>query len=129
MGNLQKLNGIAGHFHPYFNIFTYAPFRKSMIFYSLTIINGVSEFYHVSSQVVKALHLYCLAHCYCKKLSHQSVSFCVFGMFCRYFFITLDFLQIADDEKGYPLDQFCIPKHYEEDLERVLIPEGLINDR
>ncbi|GFS12319.1 hypoxanthine-guanine phosphoribosyltransferase, partial [Elysia marginata] len=39
------------------------------------------------------------------------------------------FIQIADDEKGYPLDQFCIPKHYEEDLERVLIPEGLINDR
>ncbi|KAK3726660.1 hypothetical protein RRG08_016969 [Elysia crispata] len=39
------------------------------------------------------------------------------------------FIKIADDEKGYPLDQFCIPKHYEEDLERVLIPEGLINDR
>ncbi|RUS77408.1 hypothetical protein EGW08_014827 [Elysia chlorotica] len=39
------------------------------------------------------------------------------------------FIKIADDDKGYHLDQFCIPKHYEEDLERVLIPEGLIYDR
>uniref|UniRef100_A0AAQ4Q3M1 Phosphoribosyltransferase domain-containing protein n=1 Tax=Gasterosteus aculeatus aculeatus TaxID=481459 RepID=A0AAQ4Q3M1_GASAC len=33
--------------------------------------------------------------------------------------------QIADDEKGHELDIFCIPKHYENDLERVIIPHGL----
>jgi len=27
------------------------------------------------------------------------------------------------------LDMFCVPKHYEEDLERVLIPSGVIQDR
>lgn len=37
--------------------------------------------------------------------------------------------QIADDEKGHELDLFCIPKHYEEDLDRVIIPHGLIMDR
>ncbi|XP_059173176.1 hypoxanthine-guanine phosphoribosyltransferase-like isoform X1 [Physella acuta] len=39
------------------------------------------------------------------------------------------FIRIADDDKGYELDQFCIPKHYEQDLDHVLIPAGLINDR
>uniref|UniRef100_G3PEW9 Hypoxanthine phosphoribosyltransferase n=1 Tax=Gasterosteus aculeatus aculeatus TaxID=481459 RepID=G3PEW9_GASAC len=39
------------------------------------------------------------------------------------------FLQIADDEKGHELDLFCVPKHYENDLERVIIPHGLIMDR
>ncbi|XP_062318770.1 hypoxanthine phosphoribosyltransferase 1, like isoform X1 [Osmerus eperlanus] len=39
------------------------------------------------------------------------------------------YLQIADDEKGHGLDLFCVPKHYEEDLERVIIPHGLIMDR
>jgi len=29
----------------------------------------------------------------------------------------------------YPLRSFCVPKHYEEDLEGVLIPYGLIQDR
>ncbi|KAK1162009.1 hypoxanthine-guanine phosphoribosyltransferase-like [Acipenser oxyrinchus oxyrinchus] len=38
-------------------------------------------------------------------------------------------LEIPDDEKGYDLDLFCIPKHYENDLERVFIPHGLIMDR
>ncbi|XP_078256850.1 hypoxanthine-guanine phosphoribosyltransferase-like isoform X1 [Rhinoraja longicauda] len=38
-------------------------------------------------------------------------------------------LQISDDEKGYDPELFCIPKHYEEDLERVFIPHGLIMDR
>ena len=37
--------------------------------------------------------------------------------------------QIADDEKGHELDLFCVPKHYEEDLDRVIIPHGLIMDR
>uniref|UniRef100_A0A4W5QU95 Hypoxanthine phosphoribosyltransferase n=1 Tax=Hucho hucho TaxID=62062 RepID=A0A4W5QU95_9TELE len=36
---------------------------------------------------------------------------------------------IPDDEKGYELDLFCVPKHYEEDLDRVIIPHGLIMDR
>ncbi|XP_059916169.1 hypoxanthine phosphoribosyltransferase 1, like isoform X2 [Gadus macrocephalus] len=39
------------------------------------------------------------------------------------------FLQIADDEKGHELELFCVPKHYENDLERVIIPHGLIKDR
>ena len=43
-------------------------------------------------------------------------------------FVILMF-QIGDDEKGYNLDMFCIPKHYEDDLEHVLIPQGVIQDR
>ncbi|MBN3306797.1 HPRT phosphoribosyltransferase, partial [Amia calva] len=38
-------------------------------------------------------------------------------------------LQIPDNEKGHDLDLFCIPKHYEEDLDKVMIPHGLIMDR
>lgn len=44
----------------------------------------------------------------------------------------IDFLlvfQISDEEQGYDLDLFCIPKHYASDLERVYIPHGLILDR
>ena len=37
--------------------------------------------------------------------------------------------QISDDDVGYPISMFCVPKHYEEDLEHVLIPSGLIHDR
>uniref|UniRef100_A0A8C2D1A4 Hypoxanthine phosphoribosyltransferase n=1 Tax=Cyprinus carpio TaxID=7962 RepID=A0A8C2D1A4_CYPCA len=36
---------------------------------------------------------------------------------------------ISDEEQGYDLDLFCIPKHYAADLERVYIPHGLIMDR
>uniref|UniRef100_A0A3B1IFB4 Hypoxanthine-guanine phosphoribosyltransferase n=1 Tax=Astyanax mexicanus TaxID=7994 RepID=A0A3B1IFB4_ASTMX len=36
---------------------------------------------------------------------------------------------ISDEEQGYDLDLFCIPKHYASDLERVYIPHGLILDR
>lgn len=36
---------------------------------------------------------------------------------------------IDDDAKGYHLEQFCIPKHYESSLENILIPSGLITDR
>ncbi|XP_046371046.2 hypoxanthine-guanine phosphoribosyltransferase isoform X5 [Haliotis rufescens] len=39
------------------------------------------------------------------------------------------YIKIADDYQGYPLDMFCIPKHYEQDLQHVLIPSGLIDDR
>lgn len=38
-------------------------------------------------------------------------------------------LQIRDEDSGYNKNLFCIPKHYEEDLERVFIPHGLILDR
>ncbi|CAG5133366.1 unnamed protein product, partial [Candidula unifasciata] len=38
-------------------------------------------------------------------------------------------LRISDDNQGYSLDQFCVPKHYEQDLDHVLIPAGLIHDR
>uniref|UniRef100_A0A8C9MKV6 Hypoxanthine phosphoribosyltransferase n=1 Tax=Serinus canaria TaxID=9135 RepID=A0A8C9MKV6_SERCA len=37
--------------------------------------------------------------------------------------------QIRDEESGYNKNLFRIPKHYEEDLERVFIPHGLILDR
>ncbi|XP_012823623.2 hypoxanthine-guanine phosphoribosyltransferase isoform X1 [Xenopus tropicalis] len=37
--------------------------------------------------------------------------------------------KIQDDEQGYDLDLFCIPKHYAADLEKVYIPHGLIMDR
>ncbi|KAI1235368.1 Hypoxanthine-guanine phosphoribosyltransferase, partial [Lamprotornis superbus] len=36
---------------------------------------------------------------------------------------------IRDEESGYNENLFCIPKHYEEDLEKVFIPHGLILDR
>ncbi|NWX84053.1 HPRT phosphoribosyltransferase, partial [Nothoprocta ornata] len=36
---------------------------------------------------------------------------------------------ITDEESGYNKNLFCIPKHYEEDVERVFIPHGLILDR
>ncbi|XP_065413443.1 hypoxanthine-guanine phosphoribosyltransferase isoform X3 [Chrysemys picta bellii] len=39
------------------------------------------------------------------------------------------YIVIGDDEKGYDLDLFCIPKHYVDDLEKVYIPHGLIMDR
>lgn len=39
------------------------------------------------------------------------------------------FVRISDDDKGYSLSQFCVPKHYEDDLSHILIPEGLIHDR
>ncbi|XP_009880096.1 PREDICTED: hypoxanthine-guanine phosphoribosyltransferase [Charadrius vociferus] len=38
-------------------------------------------------------------------------------------------VMIGDDEQGYDLDLFCIPKHYADDLEKVYIPHGLIMDR
>ncbi|XP_017694631.1 PREDICTED: hypoxanthine-guanine phosphoribosyltransferase-like [Lepidothrix coronata] len=37
--------------------------------------------------------------------------------------------KIRDEQSGYNKNLFCIPKHYEEDLERVFIPHGLILDR
>jgi len=37
--------------------------------------------------------------------------------------------QINDVYRSYTLDHFCVPKHYEEDLEDIMIPYGLIQDR
>ncbi|XP_016112385.1 hypoxanthine-guanine phosphoribosyltransferase-like [Sinocyclocheilus grahami] len=39
------------------------------------------------------------------------------------------YLEIADDSKGHELSLFCVPKHYEEHLDSVIIPNGLIKDR
>lgn len=39
------------------------------------------------------------------------------------------FISIGDAYKGYPLDMFCIPRHYENDLSHLMIPKGLIDDR
>ncbi|XP_042898860.1 hypoxanthine-guanine phosphoribosyltransferase isoform X5 [Parasteatoda tepidariorum] len=41
---------------------------------------------------------------------------------CKYIIIT-------DEDDGYPLDSFCVPRHYISDLDRVLVPCGLILDR
>ncbi|KAM9034133.1 hypoxanthine-guanine phosphoribosyltransferase-like [Sarcophilus harrisii] len=38
-------------------------------------------------------------------------------------------IMTADDEPGYDPNLFCIPKRYAQDLEKVLIPYGLILDR
>lgn len=38
-------------------------------------------------------------------------------------------IQIADDFPGYPIDMFCIAKHYEDDLTSVMIPGGFVQDR
>ncbi|XP_015265447.1 PREDICTED: hypoxanthine-guanine phosphoribosyltransferase-like [Gekko japonicus] len=38
-------------------------------------------------------------------------------------------LQIKDEDCGFNKNLFCVPKHYEDDLERVFIPHGLILDR
>lgn len=38
-------------------------------------------------------------------------------------------LQIPDDYRGYGLSHFCIPGHYVDDLEHVMIPQGIIMDR
>ena len=48
---------------------------------------------------------------------------------CVELWMFLHLLKIADDGPGYALDLFCIPKHYEDDIESVLIPSGLISDR
>ncbi|KAK8734665.1 hypothetical protein OTU49_005923 [Cherax quadricarinatus] len=39
------------------------------------------------------------------------------------------FIKIPDNYSGYHLSHFCVPKHYEEDLEDIMIPWGLIQDR
>eukprot|EP00053_Salpingoeca_punica_P006269 m.59800 g.59800 ORF g.59800 m.59800 type:complete len:225 (+) comp13612_c0_seq1:63-737(+) len=40
-----------------------------------------------------------------------------------------DFVKITDDAPLYPLDQFCVPHHYVDDLDSILIPHGMILNR
>ena len=37
--------------------------------------------------------------------------------------------QIPDDFTGYSLESFCLPLHYVDKVESVLVPHGLIMDR
>lgn len=43
--------------------------------------------------------------------------------------IDFPLFQIPDDYRGYGLSHFCIPGHYVNDLEHVMIPQGIIMDR
>ncbi|XP_072179628.1 hypoxanthine-guanine phosphoribosyltransferase-like isoform X1 [Diadema setosum] len=38
-------------------------------------------------------------------------------------------ISIPDDYEGYSLNTFCVPRHYEQDLDRILVPQGVIADR
>ena len=38
-------------------------------------------------------------------------------------------IKIEDDDNGIPTELLCVPTHYKDDLENVLIPYGLILDR
>jgi len=38
-------------------------------------------------------------------------------------------LNIPDDYEGYNKDLFCIPNHYEDSINNVLIPNGMVMDR
>jgi hypoxanthine phosphoribosyltransferase len=38
-------------------------------------------------------------------------------------------IRICDDDEGIPIDLLCVPTHYKNDLENVMIPYGLIIDR
>ncbi|XP_062517510.1 hypoxanthine-guanine phosphoribosyltransferase-like [Corticium candelabrum] len=40
-----------------------------------------------------------------------------------------DCIKIADDDCGYPLEMFCVPRHYADALDHIIIPHGLIMDR
>lgn len=40
-----------------------------------------------------------------------------------------DCIRIKDEFEAYSMNHFCIPKHYEGDLETVMIPRGLVLDR
>ncbi|XP_065840037.1 hypoxanthine-guanine phosphoribosyltransferase-like [Oscarella lobularis] len=38
-------------------------------------------------------------------------------------------IKIEDDPEGYPLGAFCIPAHYADYLEKIIIPLGVVKDR
>jgi len=40
-----------------------------------------------------------------------------------------NYIVIKDDFEAYSKKYFSIPKHYEDDLEKVLVPRGLVQDR
>ena len=40
-----------------------------------------------------------------------------------------NFIRIPDEFTTYPIENFLLPKHYEEDIESIFIPHGLILDR
>lgn len=40
-----------------------------------------------------------------------------------------NFVVVSDEDTGYPLSMFCIPRHYKNDLSHVMIPKGLVDDR
>jgi len=40
-----------------------------------------------------------------------------------------NFIKIEDDFPQYSIDHFCIPKHYEDSIDSVIIPHGMIMDR
>jgi len=40
-----------------------------------------------------------------------------------------NYISIPDDYTSYPVNKFCIPKHYDGALENIMIPNGLIQDR
>eukprot|EP00056_Hartaetosiga_gracilis_P005487 m.85109 g.85109 ORF g.85109 m.85109 type:complete len:234 (+) comp12183_c1_seq11:47-748(+) len=39
------------------------------------------------------------------------------------------YIVIPDDYRGYEVDEFCVPSHYQKDLERIMLPYGIIKDR
>ena len=40
-----------------------------------------------------------------------------------------DCVNIPDDFDGYPKDLFCFPGHYEDSVDKILIPNGIIQVR
>ena len=46
-----------------------------------------------------------------------------------YYYNFVFYFQISDDFEGYSLEMFCLPKHYKDDVESIMIPKGLICDR
>ncbi|MGH0189431.1 UNVERIFIED_CONTAM: hypothetical protein FKN15_035628 [Acipenser sinensis] len=99
---------------------------------------------HGNDDVESASHVHkeyskCLRHSYCCSRtstanSHGSLKTSAMRTNNRYYTGTQvrhgpTHRQLSDEEQGYDLDLFCIPKHYADDLERVFIPHGLIMDR
>lgn len=39
------------------------------------------------------------------------------------------FIKVPDESPQYHLECFCIPSHYKEDLEEIILPHGIVQDR
>ncbi|EGD77954.1 hypoxanthine phosphoribosyltransferase 1 [Salpingoeca rosetta] len=39
------------------------------------------------------------------------------------------FIRVPDESAAYSLDSFCIPAHYKNDLEEIVLPHGIVQDR